>query len=210
MRRLAAGLACLALVACTARQAPKARRVGQVAAIAGVVGLMATVLASPKIDGEDDLIRGFSLLSAAGIGTFAAGDLSAAPSGPAPETAAQKHRRWAKILTERASGAARDGRCPRVLRLERRVHTYDREVHDFVFMRDPAIVKCLDGVPAAPAPAASTAAVPAADASDDADDDAVPDGAVPPSLPGVLPSLSGASASETPNARRAGTTSADH
>ncbi len=88
-----------------------------------------------------------------------------------------------------------------MLRLERRVNVYDREVHDFVFMRDPAIVKCLEGAPAAPPPAASTAAVPAPDA----DDDAVPDGAVPPSLPGVLPSLTGAPAADTPDGPRPST-----
>lgn len=197
MRRAVALLACLALAACTARQAPTARRVGQVAAIAGVVGLMATVLVSPKIDGEDDLIRGFSVMSAGGIATFAAGDLSAPPSGPPPETEAEKHRRWAKILTERASGAARDGRCPRVHRLERRVNAYDREVHDFVFMRDPEILRCFGGASPAPVPGAETAAAPAAD--DIADDDATATtdgGAAPTAVPGVLPVLSGAPTSD--------------
>ena len=47
-------------------------------------------------------------------------------------------------MTERAYGYARDGRCHRVRHIEPRVRIYDREFHDFVFMKDPAIVKCLD------------------------------------------------------------------
>jgi hypothetical protein len=94
-----------------------------------------------------------SVTSAFGITLFAVGDLTDPMRGPAPETEAQKLRRWAKILTERAGGAAREGRCPRVRRLERRVNLYNREIHDFVFMKDPEIVKCLEAPPAEVAPA---------------------------------------------------------
>jgi hypothetical protein len=45
-----------------------------------------------------------------------------------------------------------------VRRLEKRVHLYDREVHDFVFMRDPEIVRCLEPPSPAPAPDPSTPA----------------------------------------------------
>ena len=88
--------------------------------------------------------------------TFAIAELSEPPSGGTPETRQQMHTRWAKILTERAGGAAREGNCKRVRRLEKRVDVYDREVHDFVFMRDPEIVRCLEtptepGSPDAPA-----------------------------------------------------------
>jgi hypothetical protein len=76
---------------------------------------------------------------------------------------------WAKVLTERAQGAARDGRCPRVRRLEIRVRGYDRELHDFVFMRDPEILKCMTiseppaepPAPPVPAPDAPAPEVPA-------------------------------------------------
>ena len=146
MCHAAAALVCLAVATtgCTARTAPAARRVGQVLAIAGVVGLVGTVAAAKYIDGEDELMGGFSLMSGGGILTFAAGELSVSTPALRPETETEKHNRWARILTERAAGAAREGRCPRVRRLERRVLVYDKEVHDFVFMRDPEILRCLD------------------------------------------------------------------
>jgi hypothetical protein len=118
-----------------------------VTSVAGVVGMIGTALAQPK---GNELMLGFSLMSGGGVVTFALAELSEPPTGPLPETETQKLRRWAKILTERAGGAAREGKCPRVRRLEKRVNLYDREVHDFVFMRDAAIVRCLDGVPAGP------------------------------------------------------------
>ena len=84
-------------------------------------------------------------MSAVGIIGYAIGELGDPTfGGPPPETIAQRNRRWAKILTERAAGAAREGKCARVRRLEIRVHIYDPEIHDFVFMRDPEIARCLE------------------------------------------------------------------
>lgn len=132
----------ISLGACTPAQAPKARKAGEAMAIGGVVGLIATSAVARYTSGSTrEILIGFSVLSAAGIVTFAAGDLSTPASRH--ETLPERHHRWAKILTERASGAARDGRCPRVRRLEVRVRTYDPEIHDFVFMRDPEILKCM-------------------------------------------------------------------
>nr|MBA3456620.1 hypothetical protein [Deltaproteobacteria bacterium] len=128
--------------------APVARRVGMVTSIAGVVGLMATAALQSYTSHTDDMLTAFSLLSAGGILVFAGGELSQPHSAVRQETEKEKFRRWARILTSRASGAAREGRCPRVRRLEKRVNVYDREVHDFVFMRDAAILKCLGVTPA--------------------------------------------------------------
>jgi hypothetical protein len=149
MARLVVALAWLAIItsACRPAHTPTARRVGMVASIAGVVGLMATALAQPE---GDELMIAFSLMSGGGVVTFAIGELTEPRRGPDPETERQKLRRWAKILTARAAGAAREGKCPRVRRLERRVNVYDRDVHDFVFMRDPEILRCLETVPRAP------------------------------------------------------------
>ncbi len=75
-----------------------------------------------------------------------------------------RNRRWAKILSERASGAARENRCARVRRIERGIATYDREIHDFVLLADPEVVRCLTDSPPtllAPIPD-SLAAAPAA------------------------------------------------
>lgn len=116
-----------------------------VTSITGVIGLMATAVLQSYTTKTDDLLSGFSVLSGGGILLFAAGELSVPEKGPRQETETEKFRRWARILTERAAGAAREGRCPRVRRLEKRVNVYDREVHDFVFMRDAAILKCLGG-----------------------------------------------------------------
>jgi len=149
MAGLPAALTCLALGACLPAHAPAVRKVGMVSSIAGVVGLMGSALVQSYIN-TDQALAGFSILSGVGIAVFAYGEIYLPPAGPEPETLTAKHRRWAKILTTRASGAAREGRCPRVRRLEKRVNVYDREVHDFVFMRDAAIVVCLAGpVPAA-------------------------------------------------------------
>ncbi len=138
----------LAIGACTPAQAPKARRIGEVLSLSGVAGLIVTSAVTGLMGGAQTktLLIGFSLTSAAGIVTFAAGDL-AEPAGPRAETRTERNHRWAKILTERAGGAAREGRCARVRRLEIRVRIYDPEIHDFVFMRDPEILKCLTQPP---------------------------------------------------------------
>lgn len=118
-----------------------------VTSIAGVVGLMATAIVQGYTTKTDDMLSGFSLLSGGGLLLFAAGELSDPERGPRRETETEKFSRWARILTSRAAGAAREGRCPRVRRLEKRVNVYDRVVHDFVFMRDVAILTCLGGAP---------------------------------------------------------------
>ncbi|MDX2093291.1 MAG: hypothetical protein SFX73_35940 [Kofleriaceae bacterium] len=127
--------------ACRPAQVPPARRAGMVMSLSGVVGMIASAATSSLAD-THDLVIGFSALSAIGIGTYAVADLSDPPKAIVAETEDQKLRRWARILTQRAGGAARDGKCSRVRRLEQRVHLYDPEVHDFVFMRDPEILKC--------------------------------------------------------------------
>jgi hypothetical protein len=138
-------LAPLVLAAgCTHAQAPRARLAGEVAALGGVAGMIASVLATAVTPHGKQLLLGFSIVSGAGIVTYAAGELTdPALAGPPPETLAQRNHRWAKILTERAAGAAREGKCARVRRLEIRVRTYDPEIHDFVLLRDPEIVRCL-------------------------------------------------------------------
>jgi hypothetical protein len=143
----------VAITACTPAQAPHARRVGEVMSLGGVAGLIATAAATRLAGGADTrgFLLAFSVTSAVGIGTYAAGDL-AEPEGARQETRTERDHRWAKILTERASGAAREGRCARVRRLEVRVRGYDPEVHDFVFLRDPEILKCLTGTPPEPVP----------------------------------------------------------
>jgi hypothetical protein len=138
-------LVVLGSVGCRHAATPAVRRGGQIAAIGGVVGLMGSAVAARYTPAGNEMIIGFSVISGAGIVTYALAELSDPELEPAQETETQKLRRWAKILTERAAGAARENRCPRVRRLERRVQLYDPEVHDFVFMRDPEIVRCLDG-----------------------------------------------------------------
>jgi hypothetical protein len=139
----------LVLGACTPAQAPKARTAGKWMSIGGVGGLIGTAFAARTTgDSTAYFIDVFSLMSVIGIATFAAGDLSTPAS--IKETIPERNTRWARILTERAFGAARDGKCPRVRRLETRVRFYDRDVHDFMFMRDPAIQKCMNPEPDPP------------------------------------------------------------
>ena len=132
----------LALGACSQATAPKARTAGKLMSISGVAGLIITAFAAGYLgDRTRPIVAGFSILSGVGVGTYAVGELT----GPnqIEETVSERHHRWARILTERAYGYARDGRCPRVRHIETRVRVYDRELHDFVFMRDPEIQKCL-------------------------------------------------------------------
>jgi hypothetical protein len=140
---------CLAVFACgcTPAQAPALRTSGKLMAIGGVAGIVGSAFAIRLSDHANEMLVGFEVISAVGVGTYAYAELTFPPSKYIPETVTEKHRRWAKTLTERASGAAREGRCARVRRLEPRIHAYDREVHDFVFMRDPEIVRCLGSTP---------------------------------------------------------------
>lgn len=140
----------VAAAGCNHANAPRARLAGEILSISGVVGLIGGALASAYTDHTGELMVGFSIVSATGIGLYAVGELTDPQFGPQPETVEHKHRRWAKILTERAGGAAREGNCPRVRRLEKRVNVYNREVHDFVFMRDPEILRCLETPAASP------------------------------------------------------------
>lgn len=119
---------------------------GKIMAIGGVAGIVGSAFAVALSDHANEMLLGFEVISAVGVVTYAYAELTYPGSSYVPESLTEKHRRWAKILTERAAGAARENRCPRVRRLEPRVRVYDREVHDFVFMRDPEILKCL-GVP---------------------------------------------------------------
>jgi hypothetical protein len=135
--------AVLASTACSPAQAPFAKTTGKIAAIGGVVGLIATAVSTRYVDTTEEMLLGFSVISGLGIVTYAWGELSEAPV-VIRETIPERHHRWAKILTERAAGAARDGRCARVRRLEAKVQMYDSQVHDFVFMRDPEILRCLE------------------------------------------------------------------
>ncbi|MGE0401724.1 MAG: hypothetical protein AB7T06_33795 [Kofleriaceae bacterium] len=126
-----------------------------VASIGGVVGLTAGAAASAFTD-TDEVVAVFSLISAIGIGLYAVGELTDPAFETRVETTAEKHHRWARILTERAFRYAREGNCPRVRRVEKRVNFYDRELHDFVFMRDEAIARCMTYEPPA-APVDETA-----------------------------------------------------
>jgi hypothetical protein len=145
---------------CTSTQAPLARRTGMVMSIGGVVGLTASAAASGVAD-TSDFVAAFSIISAIGIGIFAAGELTAPTSYVREETTEEKHHRWARILTERAFRYAREGNCPRVRRVEKRVNFYDRELHDFVFMRDEEIARCMTTPIEAPLDPADPIAEPA-------------------------------------------------
>lgn len=145
-------LAATLAIGCSPAHAPKARTAGKVMSLTGVGGLIVAAFAAGYTgDATREIVASFSILSALGIGTYAAGDLSQ-PQNGYEETVTERHHRWARILTDRAYGYARDGRCYRVRHIETRVRVYDRELHDFVFMRDPEIAKCLTILPPAVEP----------------------------------------------------------
>lgn len=152
MRAALVVLLAASAAACTPAQAPAMRTSGKWMAIGGVIGIVAAAFATNVTDKGDEMMLGCELVSAVGIVTYAYAELTWPRVTYRKETLPEQHHRWAKILTGRAAAAAREGRCARVKRLEQRVRTYDPELHDFVFMRDPEIVKCLTAPAPAPAP----------------------------------------------------------
>lgn len=133
----------VALAACTPAQVSTGKTITEVMAIGGVAGMFGVGLGVHATDANLAPIGGvFAVSSALGILGWALLDLQF-DTGPEPETISQRNHRWAKILTERAAGAARENKCARVKRLEARVRRYDAEIHDFVMMRDAEIVRCL-------------------------------------------------------------------
>lgn len=168
----------MAAAGCTPAQAPAMRTSGKVMALGGVAGIVGSAFATNLTDKANEMLVGFEMISAVGVLTYAYAELTWPRVSYRQETLAERNHRWAKILTERASGAARDGRCARVRRLEARVQKYDREIHDFVLMKDPEIVKCLT---AAPGEGAGPGA-----------------GALGPGLPGVPGGLPGTLPGPTP------------
>jgi hypothetical protein len=135
---------------CTHEQARHAMLAGEIMSVTGVAGLIGGVLATPHTSHGHDLIVGFSVVSAVGILMYAIGEIEdPAFASATPETDEQRNHRWARILTGRAAGAAREHDCDRVRRLEPRIRAYDPEVHDFVLLADPEVLRCLQ--PAEPA-----------------------------------------------------------
>lgn len=138
--------AVLAIAGCSPAMAPRAKTVGKVVSLSSVGGLIVAAFAASYIGPNSrEIVMGLSSLAAIGVGTYAAGDLSHPPANS--ESTAERHHRWARVLTDRAYGYARDGRCWRVRNIDPRVRHYDRDHHKTVFMRDPEIVKCLTTAP---------------------------------------------------------------
>jgi hypothetical protein len=196
---LAASLA-LALAACTPSQAPAMRRSGEVMALGGVAGIIGAALVTGAVPHAREMLIGFEGISAIGILTFAYADLTWPRVEVVPETLEQRHHRWAKILTERAAGAAREGRCPRVRRLEVRVQQYDRIVHDAVLMKDPEILKCLSSPEPGEAPAGEAPVAPPVDApaAPPVDAPAAPPAEAPAARPAEAPAGPPAEAPPSP------------
>lgn len=153
------------LTGCQATRSKAAGRTGMVMAIGGVVGIVASAAAGPHTEHADEMMLGASAVSAAGILLYASHELSGPEIIWKQETTVQRHTRWARILTEHAAGAARNGNCARVRKFEPRVRVYDAHYHDFVFMRDPEILRCLSPAPA-PEPDAEAPPPEAAPAGD--------------------------------------------
>jgi hypothetical protein len=148
-------LALLAATACAPARSKTVGHIGMAMAIGGVAGIVASAAAAPYTEHSHDMMVGASAISAAGILGYAAHELSGPEIVYRQETREQRHSRWARILTEHAAGAARDGNCARVRKFEPRVRVYDANYHDFVFMRDPEILRCLEPAPPEPPPEAA-------------------------------------------------------
>lgn len=153
MARSALVIVSLALLAsCQATRSKTVGHVGMAMAITGVAGIITTAAVGRYTDHSDEMMIGAEAMSAVGILLYASHELSGPEIVYKQETRTQRHARWARILTEHAAGAARTGNCARVRKFEPRVRIYDVNIHDFVFMRDPEILRCL--APTVPEPAA--------------------------------------------------------
>ena len=128
---------------CAAARSPTVGHAGMAMAIGGVAGIVASAALSTQTTHADEMMAGSSAISAAGILLYAGHELSGPEVVWKQETTEERHSRWARVLTEHAGAAAREGNCARVRKWEPRVRVYDSNVHDFVFMRDPEIVRCL-------------------------------------------------------------------
>jgi hypothetical protein len=154
-------LVLVAVSACTPAQAPVARKVGQYLAIGGTAALTISATLEGYTDAAQDFMFGSAAASAIGILLYAYVELAQPEVTYLKEPLPVRNRRWAKILSERASGAARENRCGRVRRLERRIFQYDRDTHDFILMADPEVVRCLTlSPPTSLAPGEDPAAAP--------------------------------------------------
>lgn len=140
----------LAAIGCAPARSKVVGRTGMVMAIAGVAGIIASAAASSSTTHADEMMAGASAVSAAGILLYASHELSGPEIVYVQEDPVSKHMRWARILTEHAAGAARIGNCARVRKFEPRVRVYDSNYHDFVFMKDPEILRCLSPAPLSP------------------------------------------------------------
>jgi len=157
-------LAVVASLGCAPARSTTVGRAGMIMAITGVATIIGSAASAPYTSHSGELMIGGEALSAAGIMLYAAHELSGPEIVYKQETSTQRHSRWARILTEHAAGAARSGNCARVRKFEPRVRVYDANYHDFVFMRDPEILRCLTPEPAsmpAETPAETPAATPA-------------------------------------------------
>ena|SRR5688572_9347528 len=152
MARGALFILLVATTACAPARSKTAGRIGMGMAIGGVAGIVASAAAAPYTEHSREMMIGASAVSAAGILVYASHELSGPEIIYKQETREQRHSRWARILTEHAAGAARDGNCARVRKFEPRVRVYDANYHDFVFMRDPEILRCLEPAAAEPPP----------------------------------------------------------
>ena len=132
-----------ACVGCAPARSKVAGRTGMVMAVTGVAGIIAAATVASNTDASEEIMLGASAVSAAGIMLYAAHELSGPEIIYKQENELVKLTRWARILTEHSAAAARNGNCARVRKFEPRVRVYDVNYHDFVFMRDPEILRCL-------------------------------------------------------------------
>jgi hypothetical protein len=150
MVRAALLVALVAAVGCAPARSKVVGRTGMVMAIGGVAGIIGSALATSYTQHADEMMLGSEAVSAVGISLYAAHELSGPEIVYRRESNEVKLTRWARILTEHAAGAARNGNCARVRKFEPRVRLYDSNYHDFVFMRDPEILRCLTPEPVEP------------------------------------------------------------
>lgn len=137
----------LALAACGPQKSPKTMRYAEITIGASLVGVLATSLATSAAAGtgaKETLIGvdiGFGVVAVGALVTYLVADIY--DEEPPSQSAQSKADDAAWDLTKRAREAARTGDCARVKKIEPVVKAKDPSFHDVVFMRDAAILRCL-------------------------------------------------------------------
>ena len=138
----------LCLSGCGPQKSPKTMRYAEITLTGSLVGVLASSLAVAATSQHPDLKTamigvdiGFGSLALGSLLVYLVADIY--DEEPPSQSAQTRADEEAWEMTKRAREAARAGDCGRVKKIEPTVKAKDPSFHDVVFMRDAAILRCL-------------------------------------------------------------------